>query len=120
MSLRSFAREVALLGAAVCVLSGSAEAISGDEWRRLPAASRTSYVLGIVDAWTGLLVVQESLGTNDRAVTAFNDVMTCVRDRAVSTPRITEIVEKYLADHPGLALKDMPDIVFAALSQTCK
>jgi hypothetical protein len=104
----------------MALAAGAAEAMSGDEWRKLPPPSRTSYVLGIVDAWAGLLLVQESLGTNDRAVTAFNDVVACVRDRAVPAPRMTEIVEKYVNDHPGLTGKDMPDIVFAALSQDCR
>lgn len=121
MSSRRFARDLALLVLMALVLRpGTAEAITGEEWRRLPPPSRMSYVIGILDAWTGLLIVQESLGTNDRAVTAFNDVVACVRDRAVPAPRMAEIVEKYVSDNPGLTGKEMPDIVFAALSQNCR
>jgi hypothetical protein len=121
MFSRRCGRDIVLLAVMAVVLrTGFAEAISGEEWRKLSPPSRITYVLGIVDAWTGLLIVQESLGTHDRAVTAFNDVVACVRDRAMAASRMTEVVEKYVSDNLGLTGKDMPDIVFAALSQNCR
>jgi hypothetical protein len=43
-----------------------------------------------------------------------------VRDRLLAPAQILAAVEKYTEDNPGLRGKDMPDIVFAALGDTCR
>jgi hypothetical protein len=93
--------------------------MSGDEWRRLPPSSRGAYVQGIVDAWTGLAAVQESLGGRDVAITVFAALIACVRDRLMAPPQILALVERYAEDNPGLRGKEMADVVFAALSHDC-
>ncbi len=112
------------VGALVAVVTvapvAAGDVVSGAEWRRLPAPERAAYVAGIVDAWSGLALAQESLGSRDQAITVYADVVGCVRDRLMPPPQILALVEKYAEDNPGLRNKDMPDIVFAALSQTCR
>jgi hypothetical protein len=96
------------------------EILSGEDWRRLPPAARASYVGGIIDAWSGLALTQESLGTKDRAITVFADLVACVRDRSMAASQVLSLVETYAEDNPGLRSKDMPDLVFAALTQRCR
>ncbi|TMB48870.1 MAG: hypothetical protein E6J50_09265 [Chloroflexi bacterium] len=96
------------------------EILSGENWRRLPPAARAAYVSGIIDAWSGLALTQESLGTKDQAITVFADVVGCVRDRALAASQVLDLVERYAEDNPGLRNKEMPDLVFAALTQRCR
>ncbi|MGH7278882.1 MAG: hypothetical protein ACREJG_09345 [Candidatus Rokuibacteriota bacterium] len=97
-----------------------AAGVTGREWIRLPPPARAAYVAAIVDAWNNLAAVQESLGVRDRAVTGFTDVVGCVRERLMAPPQILAVVERYAQDHPGLLGKDMPDVVFAALTDACR
>ncbi|HXH84732.1 MAG TPA: hypothetical protein VNN07_17630 [Candidatus Tectomicrobia bacterium] len=107
-------------GALTLVLAAPADAMTGLEWRRLPPAERAAYVAGVVDAWYGLVVVQESLGARDRAITVFADVVNCLRDRLLGTAQIVTAVERYVEGNPGLRGKEMPDIVYVAVGSLCR
>jgi hypothetical protein len=113
---------VVLAGACTALLLAfqPAGAMTGREWLRLPPPGRSAYVIAIVDAWNNLAAVQESLGVRDRAVTGFVDVVGCVRERLMAGSQILTIVEQYAQDNPGLLGKDMPDVVFAALTNACR
>jgi hypothetical protein len=111
----------ASLAVAVVVLSAApAAALTGSEWQRLPPAARAAYVNGVVDAWIGLVTVQESLGNKDAGITVYASVVGCLRERLIGAERIVEAVERYVADEPGLRGKDMPDIVFVAVGPLCR
>jgi hypothetical protein len=97
-----------------------AEAMTGAEWQKLTPAARAAYVDGVIDAWVGLVLVQESLGNKDAGITVFAEVVTCLRDRLVGHDKIVGAVEKYVEDQPGLRSKDMPDIVFVAIGPFCR
>ena len=97
-----------------------AEAMTGVEWQRLTPAARAAYVDGVIDAWMGLTLVQESLGNRDAGITVFADVVTCLRDRLIGREKIVAAAEKYVEDQPGLRNKDMPDIVFVAIGPLCR
>jgi hypothetical protein len=77
-------------------------------------------VRGIVDAWSNVVEVQESLGARDRGITVFAGIVTCLRDRLLPYAKIVEVVERYVRDNPGLVSKEMPDIVFAVLTTECR
>jgi hypothetical protein len=96
------------------------DVLSGEEWLRLLPAARAAYVTGITDAWSGLALTQESLGSRDQAITVFTEIVACVRDRSIPQAQVLALVEKYADDNPGLRTKDMPDLVFAALAQHCR
>src|SRR5262245_62876952 len=101
-------------------LVAPAGAMTGTEWQKLTPGARAAYVDGVVDAWVGLVMVQESLGSKDAGVTVFAAVVTCLRDRLIGHDKIVAAVEKYVADQPGVRSKDMPDIVFIALGPFCR
>jgi hypothetical protein len=105
---------------AALALAGPAYALTGAEWRRLAEPAKRAYVDGVIDGWQSVATVQESLGTRDRGVTVFADIVTCLRERLVPPPQIFALVERHVEDYPGLLGKDMSDIVFAALSLTCR
>jgi hypothetical protein len=111
---------VALLSIVPLALASPAQAMTGAEWQRLTPAARAAYVDGVIDAWVGLVLVQESLGNKDAGITVFAEVVTCLRDRLVGHDKIVTAVEKYVDDQPGLRSKDMPDIVFVALGPFCR
>ena len=122
MRLVSRRRRLTIVGLALAAWMGvePGEAVTGTEWRRLAPAARSAYVSGIVDAWAGLVSVQESLGSKDVAITVFRDVVGCLRERLLSSDQIYALVERHVDANPGLAGKDMPDLVFAALTDACK
>ena len=111
---------VALLAIAALSLGSPAEALTGTEWQKLTPAARAAYVDGVIDAWVGLVMVQESLGNKDAGITVFAEVVTCLRDRLVGRDKLVAAVEKYVEDQPGLRSKDMPDIVFVAVGPFCR
>jgi hypothetical protein len=111
---------VVLLAVVSLSLVMPAEALTGSEWQRLTPASRAAYVDGVIDAWVGLVIVQESLGNKDAGITVFAEVVTCLRDRLIGHDKIVAAVEKYVEDQPGLRSKDMPDIVFVAIGPFCR
>jgi len=106
--------------AVLAALASPAAALTGAEWQRLPPPARAAYVSGVVDAWVGLVLVQESLGNRDGGITVFAEVVACLRDRLIGPDRIMGAVERYVADAPGLRTKDMPDIVFVAVGPLCR
>jgi hypothetical protein len=119
--VRALARAAALAVLSTLVaLAGPASALTGAEWQKLPPPARAAYVSGVVDAWIGLVTVQESLGNRDGGITVYADVVTCLRDRLISPDKIVTAVERYVTDEPGLRTKDMPDIVFVALGPLCR
>jgi hypothetical protein len=108
---------------AVALVLGAAapvHALTGAEWRTQPEPARRAYVDGVIDAWNGLVTVQESLGGRDRGIAVFADVVNCLRERLLLPPQIFQIVERHVEDNPGLRSKDMADIIFAALSLACR
>jgi hypothetical protein len=118
---RAVAPALALSAAlVVAALPPSVFALTGAEWQKLPPPARAAYVTGVVDAWVGLVTVQESLGNRDGGITVFADVVTCLRDRLIGSDRILSAVERYVADEPGLRTKDMPDIVYVAVGPLCR
>jgi hypothetical protein len=109
----------AALGWVVLLGPSAALALTGVEWRRLGPAARAAYVTGVVDAWQGLVAVQESVGSPDAGITVFAEIVTCLRERLLAEAQIAAAVEKYVAENPGQSGKDMTDLVFAALSRDC-
>lgn len=105
---------------AFVTVAAPAAALTGAEWQRLPPPARAAYVGGVVDAWIGLVAVQESLGNPDGGITVFAAVVSCLRDRLIGPDRILAAVERYVSDQPGLRTKDMPDIVFVAIGPLCR
>jgi hypothetical protein len=112
-------RLAAALGLVVLLGPSTAPALTGTEWRRLAPSARAAYVAGVVDAWQGLVAVQESVGSKDAGITVFAELVACLRDRLVSEAQIGAVVATYVADNPGQLGKDMTDLVFAALTQDC-
>lgn len=110
----------AVLAASLAVAPAPARALTGRQWRPLLPLARAAYVTGVVDAWNGLVLVQESLGSRDRAITVFADVVACVRDRPLPEDRVAALVEAYVDDNPGQWGKEMTDLVFAALTLACR
>ena len=109
-----------LTAALVTLAADPAAALTGAEWQKLPPPARAAYVSGVVDAWVGLVTVQESLGNRDGGITVFADVVTCLRERLIGPEKILTAVERYVDDAPGLRSKDMPDIIFVAIGPLCR
>jgi hypothetical protein len=105
---------VALIATAVAVtvVAAPAWAMTGAEWRKQPGP--------VLDAWHGVVSVQESVGTRDRGIAVYGTVVDCVRDGVVLLPEVYALVTRHVEDNPGLQSKEMPDLIFATLSQACR
>jgi hypothetical protein len=108
------------LALASALVASPADAMTGAEWRRQPEAARRAYVDGVIDAWHGVVTVQESVGTRDRGIAVFADVVNCLRDRLILPPQVFSAVERHVEENPGLAGKEMADLIFSALTHACR
>jgi hypothetical protein len=113
-------RPVAAMALALLLAATPAAALTGDEWRRLAPASREAYVTGVLEAWSNVVAVQESVGGRDRGITVYLAIVGCLRERLLPYAKVVAAVEAYVRDNPGLVSKDMPDIVFAVLTAECR
>ena len=109
-----------LAAAAVMASASPARAMTGAEWRRQPEPVRRAYVDGVLDAWHGVVSVQESVGTRDRGIAVYAIVVDCLRDGVVLLPEVYTLVTRHVEDNPGLQGKDMSDLIFSTLSQACR
>jgi hypothetical protein len=118
--VRRTAAAMVVAAVVLLVASSPATAMTGVEWQRLSPPARTAYVTGVVDAWVGLVQVQESLGNRDPGIKVFTDLVACLSDRLISTKHIAAAVERYIKGQPGLDRQEMPDIVFIAIGPLCR
>lgn len=109
-----------MIAVAMLACAAPAHAMTGAEWRRQPEPVKRAYVDGVVDAWQGVVGVQESVGTRDRGIAVFAGIIDCVRERLLLPPQIFAVVERHVEDNPGLLGKDMADLMFSALAQACR
>jgi hypothetical protein len=96
-----------------------AAALTGEEWQRLAAPARAAYVTGVIDAWVGFVLLQESFGGADRGITVFGSIVSCLRDRLIGPEQVTTAVEQHVQGQPGQQASDMPDLVFVAIARLC-
>jgi hypothetical protein len=111
---------IVVVWVAAGLAAAPAEAMTGVEWRRLPEPARRAYVEGVVDGWQRVAEVQESVGTRDRGIAVFADLIGCLRERLLLPPQVFALVDRHVEDNPGLLGKDMADLIFSALAPACR
>jgi len=96
-------------------------AMTGNEWRALPMAARTSYVTGVVDNLVDFGAAVRSLVPAEKR-TASEKMLVSFEECIVRTPRppgqLVAIVDKYVKDNPAQWHGRMSGLVFEAPS--CK
>jgi Ssp1 endopeptidase immunity protein Rap1a len=96
----------------------SAAAVTGNDWRALPAAARASYVTGVVDnlvdfgAAVRSLVPAEKRTASEKMIVSFED---CIAKTPRPPSQLVAIVEKYVKDNPAHWHARMSGLVFEAL-----
>jgi Rap1a immunity proteins len=96
----------------------SAGAVTGNDWRALPAAARASYVTGVVDnlvdfgAAVRSLVPAEKRTASEKMLVSFED---CIAKTPRPPSQLVAIVEKYVKDNPAQWHARMSGLVFEAL-----
>ena len=95
-----------------------ASAMTGNEWRALPTAARTSYVTGVVDNLVDFGAAVRSLVPAEKR-TASEKMLVSFEECIVRTPRppcqLVAIVVKYVKDNPAQWHGRMSGLVFEAL-----
>ena len=95
-----------------------AGAVTGNDWRAMPPAARTSYVTGVVDNLLDFgsairsLVPAEKRTASEKMLVSFED---CVTRTPRPPSQLVAIVEKYVKDNPGQWHTRMSGLVFEAL-----
>jgi len=96
----------------------SAGAVTGNNWRALPASARTAYVTGVVDnlvdfgAAVRSLVPAEKRTGSEKMLVSFED---CIGRTPRPPSQLVAIVEKYVKDNPAQWHGRMSGLVFEAL-----
>ena len=95
-----------------------AAAMTGNEWRDLPVAARSSYVTGVVDNFVDVgtairtLVPAEKRTASEKMVVAFEE---CISRTPRPPSQLVAIVDKYIKDNPANWHGRMSGLVFEAL-----
>ena len=109
---------VLVCGLLASLLPSSASALTGNEWRALPAQARTTYVTGVVDnlmdfgAAIRSLVPAEKRTASEKMLISFDD---CMAKTARPPSQLVAIVDKYVKEHPTQWHSRMSGLVFEAL-----
>ena len=107
-----------LLLLALLMWPAPAAAMTGNEWRALPVAARTSYVTGVVDNFTDVATAVKTLVPPEKR-TASEKMLVSFEECIAGTPRpqsqLVAIVDKYIKDNPGQWHTRMSGLVFEAL-----
>jgi hypothetical protein len=110
---------VLLGGLIAAVLSPAlAVAVTGNDWRAMPAPARTAYVSGVVDNLVDFgsairsLVPAEKRTASEKMMVGFED---CIAQTQRPPSQLVAIVEKYLKDNPAQWHTRMSGLVFEAL-----
>ena len=111
---------VVLLGGfiAAALSPAPAAAVTGNDWRALPPAARTSYVTGVVDNLLDFgnairsLVPAEKRTASEKMLVGFED---CIARTQRPPSQLVAIVDKYLKDNPAQWHTRMSGLVFEAL-----
>ena len=96
----------------------SAAAMTGNEWRALPVAARSSYVTGVVDnlvdfgAAVRSLVPAEKRTASEKMLVSFEE---CIAKTPRPPSQLVAIVDKYIKDNPTQWHGRMSGLVFEAL-----
>lgn len=95
-----------------------AGAVTGNDWRALPASAKTAYVTGVVDnlvdvgAAVRSLVPPEKRTASEKLLVSFED---CVARTLRPPSQLVAIVDKYVKEHPTQWHGRMSGLVFEAL-----
>ena len=109
---------VLFCGLLVPLWPSSAAAVTGNDWRDLPASARATYVSGVVDnlvdfgAAVRSLVPAEKRTASEKMLVSFED---CIAKTPRPPSQLVAIVEKYVKDNPGQWHTRMSGLVFEAL-----
>ena len=112
----------ASLAAALCAAAApSAEALTGNDWKNLPADSREAYVWGVADTWSAVRSLNKAppvAEKPDRPTRMMIELAECV-SRGMTYGQISAIVEKYMIDNPGTWHSSMAYIIWIAVLKAC-
>ncbi len=122
--MRILLRGALLSLSAVALAPTLACAINGNEWLTVPGAERSFYVIGVVDSWadasTGIQTMTklEPAYLPGRYEDLLRSTWQCVKGKPYL--QTIGVVERYMKDHPEAGQYTMPNIVLAAIRDTCK
>jgi len=111
------ARKVNVLIAACLLFAVDAEAISGDEWRRLSQTAQQYYVIGVLDGWDNLETITLLAEQQHPVGTGFTKRLDCTEGMA--SVQINAIIQKYMENNRSQWHYNMALLVWTALDEVC-
>ena len=108
--------------AILCAVLGSgtsADALNGNEWKKLPTDARQGYVGGVIDSWATLRGFIEGAKVSPGGAAIYTDLARCIGNREITYGQMNAIVDKYLADHPDKWDYSMAVLVWSAVYDVC-
>lgn len=109
---------VMLCGLLAPLLPSPASALTGNDWRGMPWASKSAYVSGVVDSLLDFgtavrsLVPAEKRSATEKMLVSFEE---CIARTPRSTSQLVTLVVKYLNENPAQRQGKMSGLVFEAL-----
>ena len=104
-----------------CVLLGVVSegwATSGNQWLGMTEASRTVYIMGLVEGWQGLLGVEEEHGDKTTAAYLYyKRINACIMPMTFG--QMKAILEKHLKDNPNQWHYSMESTSATAFYNSC-
>jgi hypothetical protein len=111
------ARKVNVLIAACLLFAVDAEAISGDEWRRLSKTAQQYYVIGVLDGWDNLGTITLLVEQQPPVGTSFTRQIECTI--GMEYAQLNVIIQKYMENNPSQRHYNMALLLWVALDEAC-
>jgi hypothetical protein len=117
-------RRTGLLTLCGVLLAVEVSAITGREWKQWSPEGRTTYVMGVTDAWQNVETVRRASNraaadnAPHEAPSIFTPLINCMRQR-MTYIQITATVDKYLENNPSQWHYDMASLVWTAMNEAC-
>lgn len=102
----------------------TASATTGNDLLALPEYPRTTYVVGVIDAWgeVGTLIRQTKDPSPELAVIdrMFGDLARCAVGRKMTRAQVGAIVDKFLKDNPAKWHDSAGSLIWEAFTDVCR
>src|SRR4029453_17694131 len=94
-----------------------ANAITGNDWRRLPLAAQHYYIIGVLDGWDNLGTIALLAKQPLSVVTRLAEHIKCTAEMPYE--QIVAIVQKYMDNNPSQWHYDMASLTWNAVNEAC-
>ena len=97
------------------LVGGSAEAITGNDWKTFPPLRQEAYIMGVLDGWMFVESARRRFNGHPSVVTRINK---CTVEK-MNYAQVIAVVKKFMEAHPEDWHSSMADLIWGAFDEIC-